>query len=87
MIPDLMAATRDYWHQLDQLEAAYQRGEVSTAEVNAKVKALMAGLSRSRRESFTALWSGMGRFWEEQRDAIVGVAGLGVLTYGWLLAR
>lgn len=87
MIPNLMEATLDYWHQLDELEAAYQRGEVSIAEVNTKVKELMAGLSRSRRESFTYFWSGIRRLWDDQREAIVGVAGLGVLTYGWLLAR
>ena len=87
MIPNLMEATRDYWHQLDELEAAYQRGEVSIAEVNARVKELMTELSRSRRESLSYFWSGIRRRWDDQREAIVGVAGLGVLTYGWLLAR
>ncbi len=87
MIPDLMEATRNYWHQLDELEAAYQRGEVSIAEVNARVKELMTDLGRSRRESLTYFWSGICRLWNDQRDAIVGVAGLGVLTYGWLLVR
>lgn len=87
MIPDLMEATRDYWRELDKLEAAYQRGDVSIAEVNAKVRKLMTDLSRSRRESFAYLFSGIRRLWNEQREAIVGVAGLGVLTYGWLLVR
>jgi len=87
MIPDLMEATRDYWRELDKLEAAYQRGDVSIAEVNAKVRKLMTDLSRSRRESFAYLFSGIRRVWNEQREAIVGVAGLGVLTYGWLLVR
>ncbi len=87
MIPDLMEATRDYWRELDELEAAYQRGDASLTEVNAKVKELMTDLSRSRRESFAYLFSGIRRVWNEQRDAIVGVAGLSVLTYGWLLVR
>lgn len=87
MIPNLMEATRDYWHQLDELESAYQRGEVSISEVNARVKELMTELSRSRRESLSYFWSGIRRLWDDQREAIVGVAGLGVLTYGWLLAR
>ena len=87
MIPNLMEATRDYWHQLDELEAAYQPGEVSISEVNARVKELMTELSRSRRESLSYFWSGIRRLWDDQREAIVGVAGLGVLTYGWLLAR
>lgn len=87
MIPDLMEATRDYWRKLDELEAAYQRGDVSIAEVNAKVRKLMTDLSRSRRESFAYLFSGIRRVWNEQREAIVGVAGLSVLTYGWLLVR
>lgn len=87
MIPDLMEATRDYWRELDELEAAYQRGDMSIAEVNTKVKKLMTNLSRSRRESFAYLFSRIRRLWNEQREAIVGVAGLGVLTYGWLLVR
>ena len=87
MIPNLMEATRDYWHQLDELEAAYQRGEVSIVEVNARVKELMTDLGRSRRESLTAFRIGIRRLWDDQREAIVGVAGLSVLTYGWLLAR
>ncbi|MCY7277737.1 MAG: hypothetical protein LH702_29360 [Phormidesmis sp. CAN_BIN44] len=87
MIPDLMEATRDYWRELDKLEAAYQRGDVSIAEVNAKVRKLMTDLSRSRRESLAYLFSGIRRLWNEQREAIVGVAGLSVLTYGWLLVR
>ncbi len=87
MIPDLMEATRDYWRELDELEAAYQRGDVSISEVNAKVRKLMTDLSRSRRESFAYLFSGIRRLWNEQREAIVGVAGLSVLTYGWLLVR
>ncbi|MCY7276536.1 MAG: hypothetical protein LH702_23075 [Phormidesmis sp. CAN_BIN44] len=87
MIPDLMEATRDYWRELDELEAAYQRGDVSIAEVNAKVRKLMTDLSRSRRESFACLFSGIRRLWNEQREAIVGVAGLSVLTYGWLLVH
>lgn len=87
MIPNLMEATLDYWHQLDELEAAYQRGEVSIADVNTQVKELMADLGRSRRESLTYFWSGIRRLWNDQREAIVGVAGLSVLTYGWLLAR
>ncbi|MCY7320433.1 MAG: hypothetical protein LH660_01160 [Phormidesmis sp. CAN_BIN36] len=87
MIPNLMEATLDYWHQLDELEAAYQRGEISIAEVNAKVKELMADLGRSRQASLTYFWSGIRRLWDDQREAIVGVAGLSVLTYGWLLVR
>ena len=87
MIPNLMEATRDYWHQLDELEAAYQRDEVSIVEVNARVKELMTDLGRSRRESLTAFWIGIRRLWDDQREAIVGVAGLSVLTYGWLLVR
>ncbi len=87
MVPDLMEATRDYWRKLDELEAAYQRGDMSIAEVNARVKDLMTDLSQSRRESFAYLLSGIRRLWNEQQDAIVGVAGLSVLTYGWLLVH
>jgi chromosome segregation ATPase len=87
MIPNLLEATNEYWQQLNELEAAYQRGEVTLAEVDARVKELMAELGRSRRASLSYLWSGLRRLWDEQREAIVGIAGLGVLTYGWLIVH
>lgn len=87
MNPNLLEATHNYWHKLNELEAAYQRGEVTLEEVDARVEALMAELGRSRRAAFSDFFSGVRRLWEEQREPIVGVLGLGVLTYGWLVVR
>lgn len=48
MNPNLLEATQEYWHKLNELEAAYQRGEVTLEEVDAKVEALMVELGRTR---------------------------------------
>ena len=87
MTPNLLEATHEYWHKLNELEAAYQRGEVRLEEVDARVEALMAELGRSRRVAFNDCFSGVHRLWNEQRETVVGVLGLGVLTYGWLVAH
>ncbi|MCU0552333.1 MAG: hypothetical protein MUC48_23630 [Leptolyngbya sp. Prado105] len=87
MTPNLLEATHEYWHKLDELEAAYQRGEVTLEEVDAKVKELMAELGQSRRVAFSYFFSSVRRLWQEQRETIVGVLGLSALTYGWLVAH
>lgn len=80
MMPNLFEATKEYWRKLDELEAAYEKGEVSIEEVNAKVPLLMAELGRERRAAFTYVFYGLRRLWDEQRETIVGVAILGVLA-------
>lgn len=87
MTPNLLEATHEYWHKLDELEAAYQCGEVTLEEVDAKVKELMTELGQSRQAAFNYFFSSVSRLWEERRETIVGVLGLSVLTYGWLVAR
>ena len=46
MFPNLFEATKTYWRKLDELEAAYQQGKVSTEVVNATVAELMAELAQ-----------------------------------------
>lgn len=87
MIPDLMQATRRYWRQLDELEAAYQRGEVSVQEVNARVQQLMEELGQTRREALRAVWASLQHFVQQQRDAIAGAAAIGLLAYVWLVVQ
>ena len=53
MFPNLIQATKEYWHKLDQLEAAYQQGEISLEEVDSKVAKLIAELAEERRATFT----------------------------------
>lgn len=83
MVPNLLDATKTYWRKLNEVEAAYQRGELSIAEVDAKVHELMAELGQERRATLNFFADGVRRLWYEQRETIVGVALIGVLTYAW----
>ncbi len=84
MIPNLLEATNDYWNKLNDLETAYQRGEVSLEEVDYRVKELMAELGQERRRTFSYLFNNLRRTWDEQREVVAGMALLGVVTIGWL---
>ena len=53
MFPNLLEATKEYWRKLDELEAAYQQGEIPLEEVDARVTELMAELAQERRAAFT----------------------------------
>lgn len=87
MLPDLIGATRDYWRKLDEVEAAYRRNELTAKEVDTEVKALMAELGQTRRQLFRDTWAITQTFINQQREAIAGVAALGVLAYVWLVAN
>lgn len=84
MIPDLLQATREYWRQLDELEAAYHRDEVSLEEVDVRVEALMQELGQTRRQALRATWVSLQAFVQQQREALAGAAAIGVLAYVWL---
>ncbi|MBD1823015.1 hypothetical protein H6F51_11040 [Cyanobacteria bacterium FACHB-DQ100] len=85
MIPNLMESTNEYWCRLNELEAAYQRGEVSLEEVDARVKILMAELGQERRATVRFLLGSVSRIWQEQRELVVGLGVIGVLTYAWIV--
>ncbi len=85
MFPNLLEATQDYWHQLNELEAAYQRGEVSLQEVDRRVAELMAELGQERRAAIRFFFANLKRFWNEQRDVVVGLGLIGALTYAWII--
>ncbi|MBE9181714.1 hypothetical protein IQ268_24415 [Oculatella sp. LEGE 06141] len=85
MLPNLLEATKDYWRKLDEVEAAYQRGDLTVAEVDAKVQDLMVELGQERRATLHFVADGCRRLWHEQREAIVGVTLIGVLTYAWVV--
>jgi hypothetical protein len=87
MIPNLLEATNTYWRSLNELEAAYQRGDLSLEEVDAEVKALMRELGRERRASLRLMWASLNRFWQEQRELVFGLGLTGVLTYVWVVAK
>lgn len=84
MFPDLMGATQDYWRKLDEVEAAYKRNELSLAEVDAEVKALMIELGQTRRKMLRDFWATFQVFVQQQRETLAGVAVIGVLAYVWL---
>lgn len=84
MFPDLIGATRDYWRKLDAVEAAYKRSELTLAEVDAEVKALMVELGQTRRKALRDVWATVQVFLQQQRETISGVAVIGVLAYVWL---
>jgi hypothetical protein len=81
---DLLGATRDYWKKLDQVEAAYQRGELSVTEVDAQIHQLMNELGVKRRQVFKDLWASLQATVLQQREAIAGTAAIGLLAYLWL---
>ncbi|HEY9696106.1 MAG TPA: hypothetical protein V6D10_02510 [Trichocoleus sp.] len=83
MIPNLLEATNEYWRKLNELEAAYQRGEVSLEEVDTRVATLMAELGQERRATLRFLMGNVSRIWNEQRELVVGLGLVGVLTYAW----
>lgn len=85
MIPDLLEATHDYWHKLDELEAAYQRGDVSLTEVDTRVAELMAELGQARRAALKGLWAGLRSSVQAHWELFMSAALLGSLTYAWVM--
>lgn len=81
---DLLEDTRTYWQALNELERAYQNGEITLPEVDAQVKQLMADLSQSRRAALRDLKAATQAFIQQHRDAVLAVAAIAVLTYFWL---
>ncbi len=87
MLPDLFEATKIYWRKLDNLEARYQRGEVSLEEVDAQVAKLMADLAEERRAIFVQIWRFLQNQLREQGDVILGFTSLILAVYLWFLIR
>ncbi len=85
MFPNLIEATKEYWRKLDELEAAYQQGEIPLEEVDAKVAELMAELAIERRAALTYLWQGWQHWLTTQRETFIGLAIVAVVTYAWVL--
>jgi hypothetical protein len=84
MLPNLIEATKEYWCKLDELEDAYKRGKLSVQEVDAEVASLMAELGQKRRAAFNYFFKGWQHWLVTQRETLVGLAILGIITYAWL---
>lgn len=85
MFPNLLEATKQYWRKLDELEAAYQQGEIPLEEVDARVAELMRELAIERRAAFAYFWHGWQHWLMTQRETLVGLAILALVTYAWVL--
>jgi len=85
MFPNLIEATKEYLHNLEKLENAYQQGKIPLKEVDAKVAELMNELAQERRDAFTYFWHGWQLWLTRQRETIIGLAILVLITYFWLL--
>lgn len=85
MFPNLLEATKEYWHKLDRLEAAYQQGEIPLEEVDARVAELMTELAQERRTALTYFWHGWQHWLTTQRETLIGLAILVLVTYSWVL--
>jgi hypothetical protein len=86
MFPNLLEATKEYWHKLDRLEAAYQQGEIPLEEVDSRVAELMTELAQERRAAFRYCWNGCQHWLTTQRETLIGLATLGIVAYAWLLS-
>lgn len=87
MFPNLLEATKEYWHKLDQLEAAYHQGEISLEKVDARVAELMTELAQERRAALGYFWHGWHRWLTTQRETLIGLVILALVTYYWVLTR
>ena len=84
MIPNLFAATQDYWRKLDELEDRYHNGEVSLAEVDAQVAQLMSELAQERRLALRNLGYALQDCLQGRTEIVLGIAFAVLLTYFWL---
>lgn len=87
MFPNLLEATKEYWRKLDELEAAYQQGEIPLEEVDARVAELMAELAIERRAALTYFWHRWQHRLMAQRETLIGLAILAFVTYAWVLTN
>lgn len=87
MVPNLLSATTTYWRKLDQVEAMYQKGEISLEEVDQRVTELMIELGEARRLSILFLWQSVRRVLDDQRETAIGLLLLVLVTYGWAISH
>ena len=84
MIPNLQEATQEYWHKLDEIEAAYKQGKISVEEVDVEVASLMKELGRKRRAAINYFLHSCQLWLTQQRETLVGLVILAIIFYLWL---
>jgi hypothetical protein len=85
MLPNLQEATQEYWQKLNELEAAYQQGKISQADVDMEVAFLMAELGRKRKIAIRYFLESQGNWVIQQRETLIGLAVLIIISYFWFL--
>ncbi|MGF1460650.1 MAG: hypothetical protein ACFBSG_16695 [Leptolyngbyaceae cyanobacterium] len=81
---NLLQEARSYWRKLDEVEAAYQRGELSIQEVDTRVHQLMADLGQARRRALKDAWASLQVGISAQWETFAGTVAIGVLAVWWL---
>ena len=84
MIPNLFAATQEYWRKLDVLENQYQNGHLSIAEVDAQVTELMTELANERRLAFRNMGYALQNWLNIKSDIILATFFVILLGYFWV---
>lgn len=85
MFPDLQDATQTYWQKLDQIEADYRQGKLSSQEVDQQVKALMAELGAQRRAALGSAWQASRLWINQNQEWLIGCVSVLIAVYLWLL--
>lgn len=80
---NLIEETKDYWRDLDVLEAAYQQGEISIEEVDARVAQLTEKLGQKRREAWRLFVLNITAGLQDQRETVLGLTLLTIVIYVW----
>ena len=87
MFPNFLESTREYWRKLDELEAAYERGDVSLDEVDLRVAELMENLGQERRLAIRSAWQSVQYWFKTQKEAVVGLVMVSLVAYIWVLSN
>ncbi len=84
---DLVEDTKRYWRELDALEQAYERGELSIEEVDSRVDQLMRDLGEQRRRSWNFFFSNLiNLIWDEKLTVFIFSVAI-LLVYTWIIGR
>lgn len=87
MFPNLLESTKEYWRKLDELEVAYQQGDVSLDEVNVQVAELMKELGQKRRLAISTAWNGIQYWFKTQKETVLGLVMVSLVAYIWVLSN
>jgi hypothetical protein len=76
---NLIEETKDYWRKLEELENAYEKGEVSLEEVDTLVTQLMKDLGQKRQEALQGFFSAIATVLRDQPITVLGLSVVGIV--------